>query len=183
MDIQIRVKDDSSITDAELKDIETLFNNEYNDEDDIWEREAPYGFSPADIRVMAYEKDRLVGHIGAAKRWVSVGEGQVKIAGIGGVLVDKDYRSFGIATQLIGKLIEELKQNEYAHFGYLGCREEVVQFYSSCGFERIERTETVKKNFSNEDMTRSGFPILICSITKDTSAFPAGDIHLHGTAW
>ena len=183
MDINIRVKDDSTITDEELKDIEMLFNNEYTDEDDIWERNAPYGFSPADMRVMAYENGKLVGHIGAEKRWVSVGEGKVKIAGIGGVLVDKEYRSFGIATQLMHRIIADMQKNEYAHFGYLGCREEVVQFYSSCGFERIERTETVKKNFSNEDMTRSGFPILICSITKDVDLFPAGNINLHGTAW
>lgn len=183
MDIKIRVKDDSTITDEELQDIEMLFNNEYTDKDDIWERESPYGFSPADMRVMAYENGKLVGHIGAEKRWVSVGEGIVKIAGIGGVLVDKEYRSFGIATQLMHQLIEVMQKSEYAHFGYLGCREEVVQFYRSCGFERIQRTETVKKNFSNDYVTRSGFPILICSITKDASTFPAGNIHLHGTAW
>lgn len=183
MDIEIRIKDDSTITDKELKDIEQLFNNEYTDEDDVWEKDAPYGFSPSDIRAMAYMNGKLIGHVGAEKRWISVGKSKVKVAGIGGVLVEKDYRGFGIAKKLIHQLIDNLQQKEYAHFGYLGCREEVVTFYSSCGFKRINRTETVKKNYSNEDMTRSSFPILICSITKDVSAFPAGNIHLHGTAW
>lgn len=145
MDIEIRMKDNSTITDEELKDIEQLFNNEYTDEDDVWEKNTPYGFSPSDIRAMAYMNGKLIGHIGADKRWIAVGKSKVKVAGIGGVLVERDYRGFGIAKMLMHQLINNLQQKEYAHFGYLGCREEVVSFYNSCGFERIDRTETVKK--------------------------------------
>lgn len=173
---------DNECSDKVIKQIEMLFNQEYTDAQ--WTRNDPYGYSPASVRTLVFDNENnLVGHIGAEQRMISVGGTEVSAAGIGGVLVAPGFRNQKLAQNMMRELKSYFKYNQTADYAYLGCREEVVRFYESCGFTRIYRTETFLENFSHKKIVRTGDPILVSAINNGIADFPKGYIDIRGTAW
>ena len=66
-----------------------------------------------------------------------VGGDEVEIAGVGGVLISDVVRGERVGRRLMDSAAESMKTAGGVAFGYLGCREEVVSFYTSCGWTRI----------------------------------------------
>ncbi|WP_182348260.1 GNAT family N-acetyltransferase [Tomitella gaofuii] len=89
---------------------------------------------------MARIEGRVVGHVGWARREIAVGTEIVAIAGVGGVLISADARGMRLGGELMGA---EQSMHDRGHlaFGYLGCREQVVPIYASCGWQRIYARE------------------------------------------
>lgn len=67
-------------------------------------------------------------------------------------------------------------------FGYLGCREQVVPFYESCGWTRILPREKSIGRAGEFIVDEPGPPILILPIAS-LEPWPEGDVDLRGRAW
>lgn len=68
-------------------------------------------------------------------------------------------------------------------FGYLGCRAEVVSFYTSCGWIRISAAERSidTSGWPREDPP--GQSMLILPVEVEAAAWPVGTVDLRGRAW
>lgn len=83
------------------------------------------------------DSGRLVALAGLLLTTVRVGEAELPVAGIGGVMVTRDARGQGLARRLIEHLIE-LAGELGAERAMLFCLPENVALYSKFGFEVIQ---------------------------------------------
>ena len=135
----------SDLSRRELECLRDLFDGEYFREHGPWDPDAPYGYAPADVHVVASSDGRLLGHVGFQLRSIAVGVCDVAVAGTGGVLVRKESRGIGLGAALMRRAQAAMRSFDVpgkprAEFGYLGCRPE-VPFYQATGWRRIDVVE------------------------------------------
>jgi aminoglycoside 2'-N-acetyltransferase I len=172
----------ADLTAEQVDELRALFDSEYFAKYGPWDPDRPYGYSPADVHTLAYHDSVLVGHVGYQHRTIAVGRAKIMIAGTGGVLVSEHARGGGLGSRVMARVQQVIVDDERVDLGYLGCREEVVPFYESAGWQRIEVTERhLSMRDPREVVVSTGGPILIFPTHK--SDWPAGDIDLHGTPW
>lgn len=172
----------AALTWKQTRDLGALFDDEYLAEHGSWNPDRPYGYSPADVHTLAYVDSVLVGHVGFQRRTITVGAGEVPVAGTGGVLVRARARGAGLGVRVMARAQQAMIADEFVRFGYLGCREEVVPFYERAGWQRIVATERhMSMRNPDEIVIADAGPILIFP-TRDLQ-WPPGDIDLHGTPW
>lgn len=160
-----------------------LFDAEYLESFGAWDPEQPYGYAPHDLHVIARMGSAVVGHVGWARRTVGVGEVDVVIAGVGGVLISPDMRGSSLGRRLMHCAAETMADVGGIDFGYLGCREEVVPFYESCGWHRISVPERSIGLDGAPVADPPGQPLLILPIGRKLAEWPAGGVDLRGRAW
>ncbi|WP_110589284.1 GNAT family N-acetyltransferase [Microbacterium suaedae] len=171
------------ITETDLGELRRLFDSEYLEDFGEWDQEQPYGYAPHDAHVMARIDDRVVGHVGWTRREIAVGTETVAIAGVGGVLVCDEARGQRLGVDLMELAARSMRDHGGVSFGYLGCREQVVPFYLSCGWARIVASERSIGRDGEPVVDEPGQPILIRPITTSLELWPEGDIDLRGRAW
>lgn len=175
---------DKDLTNKQLVGLKELFENEYAALYGDWHQKQPYGYSPAELHVLALKDGQVVGNVGMQRRQISVGKQEVTIAGTGGMLISPSFRKYGLGKKLLSILQEVNRTIAPVDYGYLGCREEIVPFYEACNYTRIHATE---RFVSDDDqitvIEHTGSPILICPSLKVISAWPAGTIDIRGTEW
>lgn len=71
-------------------------------------------------------------------RQVSAGGVIVKVGGIGGVATKPQFCRRGVASALLSRAAEFMKNELSAEFGFLLCRHEVSPIYAKLGWTRIE---------------------------------------------
>ncbi|KSU77695.1 Nodulation protein A (NodA) [Pseudarthrobacter enclensis] len=184
VDEVLALRQHDELSTRDLAALEQLFNREYLRDYGPWTPDAPYGYSPADFHVLAFQGGVLAGHVGFQRRAISVGTDDVLVAGTGGVLVDQCFRGTGLGVRAMRHAQRAMRDEAGVDFGYLGCRKEVVPFYGSAGWVQVQATE---RCLSNADQTTiivsHDGPTLICSSIRDASEWPDGDIDLRGTPW
>lgn len=172
------------LTCAQISALRDLFDREYRSSHGEWDPDRPYGYSPADVHVIATDAGRVVGHVGFQVRCIGIGRQNVLIAGVGGVLVHPGHRSSGLGRQLMRAAHESMLSETDALFGYLGCREEVVPFYERAGWSRVE---VVERCLSRTDQTTveisTNTPTLARPVHAELEDWPEGDVDLRGTPW
>lgn len=174
---------DQDLTAADLGELRRLFDVEYLDNFGPWDPQQPYGYASHDFHVIARIDDRVLGHVGWARREIDVGHASVAIAGVGGVLVSDEARGTRIGRSLMERAEQSMRGHGGIAFGYLGCREHVVPFYVSCGWKRINARERSIGRDGDPVVDESGQPILIRPIAASSESWPEGDIDLRGRAW
>jgi len=182
MSLSIRVVPHDELTRDDLDGLRTLFDAEYRSEHGDWHPDQPYGYAPHDVHVIAGEGDAIVGHVGWARRIIGVGAQDVVIAGVGGVLIAENARGLRAGERLMRAAVASMRDARDIEFGYLGCREEVVPFYRSCGWTRVVAAERSLDRTGKPTEDPPGQPLLVYPV--DSSAvWPDGDIDLRGRAW
>lgn len=177
-----RGHDDLTATD--LASLAALFDTEYRASFGPWTPERPYGYAGHDVHILARRGSRIVGHAGFQRRRIAIGAGKLTIAGVGGVLVAPEVRGTGLGTQLVDAAAAAMRSRTGIDAGYLGCREDVVPFYESCGWRRIAASERHIDRLSGEVVEKPpGPPLLILSITLALEDWPSGMIDLRGRPW
>lgn len=78
---------DGELSRADLAGLQSLFDHEYLADYGTWSPESPYGYAGHDVHVIVRNGGTVVGHVGWARRVIGVGDREVVIAGVGGVLV------------------------------------------------------------------------------------------------
>jgi aminoglycoside 2'-N-acetyltransferase I len=182
MRLTIRVVSHRELSRDDLAGLQALFNAEYLTEFGDWNPEQPYGYAPHDVHVIARRGDLMIGHVGWARRDIGVGDQDVVIAGVGGVLVADDARGLRLGEQLMRKAVESMSEAEDIEFGYLGCREAVAPFYQSCGWTRVTAAERSLDRAGRPSADPPGQPLLVLALGS-SSEWPEGDIDLRGRAW
>jgi aminoglycoside 2'-N-acetyltransferase I len=170
------------LTTDELAGVRNLFDAEYLVDFGPWNPEQPYGYAPHDVHLIARLEGAPVGHIGWAGRTIGVGDHDVVIAGVGGVLVADRVRGLGVGERLMRRAIESMREAGGIDFGYLGCREAVVPFYESCGWSRVTAAERTLDRAGTASVQPAGQPLLIFPV-GGMGVWPEGDIDLRGRAW
>ncbi|WP_206551808.1 GNAT family N-acetyltransferase [Microbacterium testaceum] len=172
-----------ALTGGDLDQLRLLFDREYLETFGPWDPEQPYGYAGHDTHVIARTNDGgIVAHVGWAHRVIGVGQSRVSIAGVGGVLVSPGAREGGLGRTLMARAAESMADDGRIAFGYLGCREEVVPFYLSCGWQRIAATEHSVSRTGMPVTVEPGPPLLVLPVGADR-AWPTGSIDLRGRAW
>lgn len=177
----IEVLAHQDLTEADLRGLRQLFDNEYQ-EFGKWDPHLPYGYAPHDVHIMARIEGRVVGHVGWGRREITVGTETLAIAGVGGVLVSADARGMHLGSELMSWAAQSMRDRGRVAFGYLGCREQVVPFYESCGWTRIRARERSVGCEGEPVVQEPGPPILVLPVAP-TEMWPDGDINLRGRAW
>jgi len=170
------------LTPDDLVGLRALFDAEYAKDFGDWDPQQPYGYAPHDLHVIARNGDSTIGHVGWGRRAISVGERELVIAGVGGVLVSDGARGLRLGEQLMTRAVESMRDADGIDFGYLGCREEVVPFYLACGWERVSAPERSLDREGRPSMDPAGQPLLIYPV-EPSSVWPEGEIDLRGRAW
>lgn len=182
-ELSIEVLAHDALADRDLDLLRRLFDREYLETFGPWDPEQPYGYAGHDTHVIARSSDGgIVAHVGWAHRTVGVGESEVRIAGVGGVLVSQGAREGGLGRALMARAAESMVDDGRIEFGYLGCREEVVPFYISCGWQRIAATEHSVSRTGTPFSVEPGPPLLVLPVADDRH-WPTGSIDLRGRAW
>lgn len=180
--VNVRVLDHARLTSGELANVRRMFDAEYRQEHGEWNPEQPYGYAPHSVHVVAELEGIVIGHVGFASRTIMVGGAKVMIAGVGGVLVAPPARGKGVASRLMTRAVQAMRSEGTAEFGYLGCREEVVPFYASCGWRRIYAEETSINRVGDRVITPAGEPLMVRPL-RSGCEWPKGPIDLRGRAW
>ncbi|MCZ9884538.1 GNAT family N-acetyltransferase [Arthrobacter sp. B2a2-09] len=183
MQTTIRVVRHTHLPPRTIESVRSLFDAEYYEKFGPWDPDCPYGYSPADVHVIATNGLGIVGHVGFQRRLIDVGTVEVPVGGTGGVLVAPQARGAGLGALLMSR-VREAMHTAGVDFGYLGCREDVAPFYTSCGWHRIRARERCFSRLDGTTIIESvDAPILICAATKTAESWPAGPIDLRGTPW
>lgn len=109
MDFDIFVIPKDKIDFSELK---IFADNNWGDEDESEEEVKNNFFDNNKSAVIAKVDDKLVGLLYIHKRVTILNNKNISFAGIGGVVVHKDYRHLRIATKILEKAIEVLKKDK-----------------------------------------------------------------------
>jgi aminoglycoside 2'-N-acetyltransferase I len=167
-----------------LADLRRLFDAEYLAEHGPWDPDLPYGYAPAGHHVLGLRDGTVVGHVGLQRRTIGVGRSDVVVAGVGGVLVAAGCRGSGVGRALLDEAAEVARDRVGADVGYLGCREEVVPFYRSCGWSRIVVREHSASRLDGRPVVQeAGPPILLQAACRPIAEWPPGDVDLRGRPW
>lgn len=134
------------------------------------------------MHVIADNDDAFVGHVGWARREITVGERIVVVAGVGGVLVSDNARGLRLGARLMSEAATSMQRATGIDFGYLGCREEVAPFYQSCGWTRVVAGERSLDRVGVPTTDSPGQPILVLPVDASTE-WPSGEVDLRGRAW
>ena len=184
MNVDLRITAHSELSLRDLERLRTLFDHEYFGEYGPWDPEAPYGYSPAAVHIMAFQGEELIGHLGFQPRSIKVGGQRVTVAGVGGVLIVERARGRGLGQLIMDHARAAMLKEPGVEYGYLGCRPAVVPFYESTGWQRIHALE---RHLSRLDPTTviesAASPIFICPIRRGVDEWPQGEIDLRGTPW
>lgn len=183
----LRVVAHERLTRAETAALRALFDAEYRSGFGAWDPDQPYGYAPADLHVLATDGvgvgDALLGHVGLQLRTVAVGGTEVLVAGTGGVLVAPVARGSGLGRRVL-RHAQTAMRDAGADFGYLGCREEVVPFYASCGWRRVSaRERSISRLDGVTVVETTADPLLVCAARRPAAQWPAGAIDLRGRPW
>jgi aminoglycoside 2'-N-acetyltransferase I len=95
----------------------SLFDGEYAPEWGPWNPKGGYGYAGSELHSLARMDGRLVGHAASARQFVGVGDGEVVIAGVGGVITRREARGKGIGRAVLAALQEAIGSFAPADFG------------------------------------------------------------------
>lgn len=180
----VGVVDHENLADEDLAGLQTLFDAEYFAEHGPWSSESPYGYAGHDVHVIARDGDAIVGHVGWARRVIGVGDREVVIAGVGGVLVAPSARGTSLGRHLLSAAVGAMRRATGIEYGYLGCREAVAAFYASCGWTRIEAEERYVDRATGQTVEdAAGAPLFIRGVQRREAEWPTGLVDLRGRPW
>ncbi len=150
------------------------------DHADVFSRHDFWGGPPA-ARVVARDAGGvLLAHLGFSVRAITVGEAEVRIAGVGAVATHPGRRGRGLGRLIFDRLATHIGSEASADFLFLECREAVVPFYAACGFRHGVRTVTALDPATGAaDVSTSN----VMTRPLGPAGFPPGDLDLRGLRW
>lgn len=174
---------ENDLTDQDRSQIRALLTAAFADYAELWIDNDSWG-GPLEHRLLLRDtNDRLVGHLGFAKRLIDVASQSVLIAGIGTVAILPDMQGQGLGRYLLNALRSTLRKQIPVAFGFLQCRDAVVAFYEKSGFIRIQqpvRSFDPNSRQWQTDQTAT----MILPIAASHGSWPQGGIvDLMGMPW
>ncbi len=132
----------------------------------------------ADKRVLVWDSQTLICHVGIYLRSGLHDGTSVRIGGIGGVQTHPERRRGGIAGRAM-KLAAEFIRDEYAcDFGLLFCEPHNDAFYAHLGWEKFRGTV-----LAEQDGISAPFTLMGTHVLGGKSLPHSGTIDLRGLPW
>jgi aminoglycoside 2'-N-acetyltransferase I len=120
----------------------------------------------------------LAGRLGVLDRTVSVGGEAVRVGGIGGVATKPQFRHRGVASAMLARAAEFMRNDLKLEFGFLLCRHEVSQVYAKLGWIIVPGPTT----FTRAGITAT-YPNDTMILPLAGKQWPAGPIDMLGPPW
>jgi aminoglycoside 2'-N-acetyltransferase I len=135
-------------------------------------------WAETDFYVILSLEEQLAGRLGILDRQVSVGGATVRVGGIGGVATKPEFRHRGVASAMLARAAEFMKNDLGVEFGFLLCRHEVSPVYAKMGWITVAGPTT----FTRAGVTAT-YPhdTMILPLVEKT--WPAGPIDMLGLPW
>jgi aminoglycoside 2'-N-acetyltransferase I len=132
-----RLIGENDLTAHDRSNIRHLLIAAYPQYAELWALRDFWG-GPAEYRLLLLDHTgRLVAHLGFARRVILVGDRTVLVAGIGAVAVLPDLQGQQVGRRLLHRLQHVLREDVPVSFGFLQCRDAVVDFYVKAGLTRV----------------------------------------------
>jgi nodulation protein A len=126
-----------------------------------------------EARVIGYDGDRPVAHLGFVRRMLRLEDGGSQLVGdVGLVGVDPDYQGTGLGGRLLTEAAAALGRLGLP-FGFLTCAPGVVGFYATGGWRPVPGLVTRMIDTEHRRQTFTG-PALVLPVTASFADWPAG---------
>jgi len=133
----------------------------------------------ADWRILAWQGDELVGHVGIVERTVTVGGAPYDVGGIAALVVQAEWRGRGLGHALMQCAEDVLHDETDAAFGHLICEPDRVGFYAGLGWQEVAGP-LVFTAWDGQRVT-VGHRIMVLPLRGDP--WPDGPIDAQGLMW
>jgi aminoglycoside 2'-N-acetyltransferase I len=137
-----------------------------------------YEWRPKQRHLYVEEDGRLVGHVGLLADVVRVGDETVAVQGVGGVVTRPEAQGRGYARLALRRAVELMRAEPGAEFGMLYCRDELVPFYASLGWQLVEDESEFW-----QPAGRVVSPFRVMVLQLGTRAWPKGRVIVEGLPW
>ncbi len=124
----------------------------------------------------------IVAHLDLETRTIQVGDADVLVAGVGEVATAPGLQGSGVGRRLMAELQRVLKTGVPVSFGILQCGDQVLGFYESTGWQRIDGPVRAIHPDSGQWETITS-NVLITPGELPISAWPEGAVDLRGLLW
>jgi aminoglycoside 2'-N-acetyltransferase I len=121
---------------------------------------------------------KLAGRLGVLDSKVSVGNQIIRVGGIGGVATKPDFRHRGVASAMLARAAEFMKDDLGVEFGFLLCRHEVSPVYAKSGWIIVRGPTT----FTRAGVTAT-YPNDTIILPLAGKRWPSGPIDMLGLPW
>ncbi len=133
---------------------------------------------PKDWHFLVYANDQLVSHVGVVKHVVTVGEQQVSIGGIGGVVTVPAAQSGGYASAALQEATKFMHEELMVEFGLLFCLPRMIPFYQRFGWHEVG-----KPVFIDQPSEVMLSPLKIMVLPCQSQTWPTGTVKLGSLPW
>ena len=130
-----------------------------------------------ELRVVGYEGERPVAHLGVLRRFVQVGDGAQLVGDVGLVAVDPDRQGSGLGAELLDRGAAALRGLDLP-FGFLTCGEQVAGFYATAGWVRVDNP--VRMIRRDQRVQVYGGVAMVLPVRAGMSEWPAGGLDRNG---
>lgn len=133
---------------------------------------------PKDWHVIVDADSRAVSHVGLLRHTVIVGEREVRVCGVGGVVTNLEAHGRGYASHAL-RYAQELMCREWGvDFGLLFCRDQLIPFYERLGW-RLIREEVLVEQPGGVTASPMNVMVLSCGERE----WPEGPVSLNSLPW
>jgi nodulation protein A len=130
-----------------------------------------------ELRVVGYEGERPVAHLGVLRRFVQVGDSAQLVGDVGLVAVDPDRQGSGLGAELLDRGAAALRGLDLP-FGFLTCGEQVAGFYAAGGWVRVANPVRMIRRDGRVQVY--GGVAMVLPVHPGTAAWPAGRVDRNG---
>ena len=135
-------------------------------------------WAPADYYVLINRDGQFAGRLGVLDSKVSVGNQIIRVGGIGGVATKPGFRHRGVASAMLARAAEFMKNDLGVEFGFLLCRHEVSPVYAKMGWIIVAGPTT----FTRAGVTAT-YPNDTMILQFTCKEWPPGSIDMMGLPW
>jgi aminoglycoside 2'-N-acetyltransferase I len=169
MNQSIRILPSAEIDSTFAKELRDWFEEEFG-RADRWAEPDYYA-------ILSIQK-QVAGRLAVFDRKVSVGGVILRVGGIGGVATKPEFRHRGVASAMLARAAEFMKDSLEVEFGFLLCRHEVSPVYAKMGWTTVAGPTT----FTRAGVTTT-YPndTMILPLAEKTWA--SGPIDMLGSPW
>jgi ribosomal protein S18 acetylase RimI-like enzyme len=181
--LQIILRDEATLAADDHARIQALLVAAFPQHAEIFAANSYWGSLP-EYRLWLEDDDGMIlAHAEFGRRLIHVGDYQTFIAGIGAVATHPEWQRRGLGRTLFTQLQAALRSRIPVDFGFLECRDEVVEFYEKAGFTHMQRVVRCFEPDERIWVDCRGNQ-LVLPATRTIDEWPAGDlIDLRGMPW
>jgi predicted GNAT family N-acyltransferase len=133
---------------------------------------------PTTHHVLIYEGDQPVSHVGLIRDTVRIGDQQIAVGGLGGVITVPAFQGQGAAQRAIEESIRMMHEDWHLNHWMLFCFPHRKSYYERLGW--VARTDAV---WISQPQGRVTIPASSMVMAANGHAWPEGEIEIDGLPW